>query len=107
MDLPSGPGAFAVLPPASPFGADISSFADAGSRSASLSSQITNCGSNGTMTRIRHRLLLASLTLSATFGPLCQGALAATAAELNADGKAALSRLYAQSSKAARFGKTA
>jgi lipid-binding SYLF domain-containing protein len=36
-------------------------------------------------------------------GPLPQPAIAASAAELNADGQAALSKLYAQSSRAARY----
>ena len=59
------------------------------------------------MDSIRHWLLAASLILASTFGPLSQSAYAATAAELNADGKAALNQLYSQSSKAARFGKSA
>jgi lipid-binding SYLF domain-containing protein len=59
------------------------------------------------MTSIRHRLVAVSLILAGTFGPLAQGAHAATAAELNANGKAALDRLYAQSTKAVRFGQTA
>lgn len=59
------------------------------------------------MSGIRHWLLAVSLVLASTFGPLSQRADAATAAELNADGKAALSRLYAQSTKATRFGKSA
>jgi lipid-binding SYLF domain-containing protein len=59
------------------------------------------------MNGMRHWLLAASLLLASLFGPLSQSASAATAAELNADGKAALGRLYAQSSKATRFGKSA
>ena len=55
----------------------------------------------------RHWLFAVSLILASTFGPLAQSASAATAAELNADGKAALSRLYAQSSKATGFGRSA
>ena len=59
------------------------------------------------MNSIRHWLLASSLILASTFGPLSQSAYAATAAELNADGKAALNRLYSQSSKAATFGQNA
>ena len=59
------------------------------------------------MNRIRHWLLAVSLILASTFGPLSQRADAATAAELNADGKAALNRLYSQSPKAAKFGQRA
>lgn len=59
------------------------------------------------MNSIRRWLFAASLILASTFGPLAQSASAATAAELNADGKAALSRLYAQSSKATGFGRSA
>ena len=55
----------------------------------------------------RHWLLAVSLLLASPFSPLPQSARAATAAELSANGKAALSRLYSQSSKAARFGKSA
>jgi len=50
--------------------------------------------------------LLALIFALASLGPV-QGASAATAAQLNADGKAALGRLYAQSAKAANFGKRA
>jgi lipid-binding SYLF domain-containing protein len=59
------------------------------------------------MNSIRHWLLAVSLVLASTYGPLSQRASASTAAELNADGKAALNRLYAQSTKATRFGKSA
>jgi lipid-binding SYLF domain-containing protein len=59
------------------------------------------------MNSIRHWLVAASLLLASLFGPLSQSASAATAAELNADGKAALNRLYGQSSKARGFGKSA
>ena len=59
------------------------------------------------MNSIRHWLLAVSLILASAYGPLSQRASAATAAELNADGKAALNRLYAQSTKASRFGKSA
>jgi lipid-binding SYLF domain-containing protein len=59
------------------------------------------------MKSIRNWLLAVSLILASIFGPLAQTASAATAAELNADGKAALGRLYAQSPKAAQFGQKA
>jgi lipid-binding SYLF domain-containing protein len=59
------------------------------------------------MNAIRNRLMAASLILAGSLGLLSQGAGAATAAQLNADGKAALSRLYAQSTKASRFGRSA
>ena len=59
------------------------------------------------MNSIRSLHLAMGLTLTGAVGAISQPAEAATAAELNADGKAALSRLYAQSSKAARFGKSA
>jgi lipid-binding SYLF domain-containing protein len=57
------------------------------------------------MNRVRHGLLAVSLVGS--LGTLSQQAGAATAAELNANGQAALQRLYAQSTKAARFGQSA
>ena len=59
------------------------------------------------MKLIRHFPLVAALLLAGTVAPPTQRAEAANAASLNADGKAALDRLYAQSTKAARFGKTA
>jgi len=58
------------------------------------------------MSSIRHWLLAVSLIFASSTGWISQ-ARAATAAELNADGKAALSRLYAQSSKAGRIGRSA
>lgn len=58
------------------------------------------------MKSIRQWPMVVALVLASSFG-LHSQASAATAAELNADGKAALSRLYAQSSKAARFGQSA
>lgn len=58
------------------------------------------------MNGIRHWLLAVCLILASSFGPFSE-ARAATAAELNADGKAALSRLYAQSPKASRIGRSA
>ena len=59
------------------------------------------------MNGIRHWLLAGGIALASTFGPAAGEASAATAAQLNADGKAALGRLYAQSSRAARYGKSA
>ena len=59
------------------------------------------------MNRIGKALLAISLVLPAAMGPLARPASAATAAELNANGQAALHRLYAQSTKAVRFGQTA
>jgi lipid-binding SYLF domain-containing protein len=59
------------------------------------------------MNSIRHWLLALSLLLASTFGLLSQSALAATAAELNANGSAALNRLYAQSNRAHRYGRDA
>ncbi len=56
---------------------------------------------------IRHCLLSVSLMLAGTFGSFSQNAYAATAARLNADGKAALSRLYAQSDRATRYARDA
>lgn len=59
------------------------------------------------MKQIRNWFLAITLALAGSLGPLTQSAQAATASELNADGQAALHRLYAQSTKAARFGQTA
>jgi len=59
------------------------------------------------MKSVRHRLVAMSLLLASTFGPLAASANAATAAELDANGKAALGRLYAQSPKATNFGRNA
>ena len=58
------------------------------------------------MNSVRHWIVAVSLILATSFGSISQ-ARAATAAELNADGRAALSRLYAQSSKAAQLGRSA
>ena len=55
----------------------------------------------------RYRLLALTVTLASTFGPLSQSAHAATAAQLNSDGTAALSRLYAQSDRARRYSRDA
>ena len=59
------------------------------------------------MNRIRHWLLALSVILASTLGPLPEAAVAATAAELNANGKAALERLYTQSDRARRYGRDA
>jgi lipid-binding SYLF domain-containing protein len=64
-------------------------------------------GQDAAMDRIRQALVATSLALPAAIGPLATPASAATAAELNANGQAALHRLYAQSPKAARFGQSA
>lgn len=59
------------------------------------------------MSGIRHWLLAGGIALASTFGPVSEEASAATAAQLNADGKAALNRLYAQSDRARRYGRDA
>jgi lipid-binding SYLF domain-containing protein len=59
------------------------------------------------MNSVRNGLFAASLIFSTAVGPLAQQASAATAAELNANGKAALSRLYAQSARATRYARDA
>lgn len=59
------------------------------------------------MKSIRNWIVAVSLLLASIFNPLSGSASAATAAQLNADGKAALSRLYAQSPRAAKFGRSA
>ena len=59
------------------------------------------------MNKVRNWLLALSLILASTLGPLSGTAAAATAAELNANGKAALDRLYAQSDRARRYGRDA
>jgi len=59
------------------------------------------------MNSIRHWLLVVSLALASLYNPLSESASAASAAQLNADGKAALSRLYAQSPRAVRYGRDA
>lgn len=58
------------------------------------------------MKRVRHGILAVTAALTGTFG-FSQAALAATAAELNANGKAALQRLYAQSDRATRYARDA
>ena len=59
------------------------------------------------MNCIQRLVFVASLLLASTFGAFSGKASAATAAELNANGKAALSRLYAQSDRAKRYGRDA
>ena len=59
------------------------------------------------MSSTRHWTLVASLVLASSFGPVSKRASAATAAQLNADGRAALSTLYAQSDRAVRYSRTA
>ena len=59
------------------------------------------------MKNFRQWLLAVSLMLASIFGPSSQRADAATAAQLNADGKAALNRLYAQSDRASRYARDA
>jgi lipid-binding SYLF domain-containing protein len=59
------------------------------------------------MTIVRHGLFAAAFVVAAAVSPLAQQARAATAAELNASGKAALNRLYSQSNRAVRYSKDA
>ena len=59
------------------------------------------------MNSIPHRLLGVGLALAGTFGALSGTAYAATAAQLNADGQAALNRLYAHSDRARRYSRDA
>jgi lipid-binding SYLF domain-containing protein len=59
------------------------------------------------MKKFGHRRAAVMVALAATVGPLAQSASAATAAELNASGRAALSRLYSQSDRALRYGRDA
>jgi len=57
---------------------------------------------------IGRRLLLAIGAVAVSLlNPVAGRAVAATAAQLNADGQAALNRLYAQSSRATRYAKDA
>src|SRR3954451_20103584 len=58
------------------------------------------------MKSIKRRILALGLVLLAAFS-LPQSAVAATAAELTANGQAALNRLYAQSDRARRYGRDA
>ena len=57
------------------------------------------------MRKVRHSLLAAGLTIGIVSAS--QQASAATAAQLNAEGNAALHRLYAQSDRAVRYGRDA
>jgi len=60
------------------------------------------------MNTIRHSLLVTGLVVvAAGVGSVPQQASAATAAQLNAQGTAALHRLYAQSDRAVRYGRDA
>jgi|SRR5829696_9002385 len=59
------------------------------------------------MSDIRRWLLATSLVMASNLGPFSQSALAATAAQLTADGNAALSRLYSQSDRATRYARDA
>lgn len=55
----------------------------------------------------RNHAILAAAAVAISFGAVSEGASAATAPELNGAATAALSRLYAQSSKAVRYGHSA
>ena len=59
------------------------------------------------MTKIPKCLCAAALILASVSPPFASSAQAASAAQLNADGTAALSRLYSQSSRAERVRKSA
>ena len=59
------------------------------------------------MKSLRHWLLAPTVILVSTVGVLPESALAATAAELNASGQAALNQLYAKSDRAVRYRKDA
>src|SRR4051812_35402111 len=59
------------------------------------------------MRSLRHYFLAASIVVASNIGPVGQAASAATAAQLNADGNAALSRLYSQSNRATRYARDA
>jgi lipid-binding SYLF domain-containing protein len=59
------------------------------------------------MTRIRNCALALGLLLATTTVGPSQSAIAASATELNADGKEALDKLYAESDKARRYGRDA
>jgi lipid-binding SYLF domain-containing protein len=59
------------------------------------------------MTALRLRMIAATALVAFTFASAPERASAATAAQLNAEGKAALNRLYAQSSSAAALGQRA
>jgi lipid-binding SYLF domain-containing protein len=55
----------------------------------------------------RRRFLVASIVLATSLGLPSTSAFAATAAQLNAQGKAALDRLYAESDRARTYGRDA
>ena len=59
------------------------------------------------MNRIRHSLLAVSVVVAASVGLPAGSALAATGAQLNASGQAALHRLYSQSDRARRYARDA
>ena len=59
------------------------------------------------MARVRHGLLAAGVILAGASALLSEPARAATAAELNANGKAALNLLYSQSERARRYSRDA
>ena len=59
------------------------------------------------MNSIRNWLVAVALLAASIFNPLPGRASAATAAQLNADGKAALNRLYAHSDRARRYARDA
>ena len=59
------------------------------------------------MSTIRNWFLTSTLAAVSTLSPVCESAIAATAAQLNADGSAALNRLYAQSDRARRYSRDA
>jgi lipid-binding SYLF domain-containing protein len=59
------------------------------------------------MQSIRHWFPAASLILASLSASVSQPALATSAAQLNADGQAALSRLYAHSDRAKRYARDA
>jgi lipid-binding SYLF domain-containing protein len=59
------------------------------------------------MKKFGHWRAAVIVALATTVGLLAQSASAATAAELNANGRAALSRLYSRSDRALRYGRDA
>jgi lipid-binding SYLF domain-containing protein len=67
----------------------------------------THFGGEKQMAGIPHGLLASGLVLASGLGPFTQEASAATAAQLNTDGKAALNRLYAHSDRARRYARDA
>lgn len=59
------------------------------------------------MTKIRNMLVALSLVAAGTLGPVADVAQAATAAELNSRGQAALNLLYSKSDRAKRYARDA